>query len=173
MTKEEIDQYREKIDLQLKEKVTEIESNVAFIIVGSLGFFLTINEKFIVLVNSKVKWALFSSIILLIVSFIFYLINKHLTTKFDRKIITFLDDEMKPDNIESNTKLMIMWKKYDGILMCNLNIIYILLGLGIIFETFFFVKNIMENEHSKINIENLPQKTTNKIDTFKINNNVK
>ena len=143
MTKEEIDEYREKIDIQLKEKVTEIESNIALIIIGSLGFFLTINEKFIVLVNSKVQWSLFLSVIFLITSFLLYLINKHLTTKFDRSIISFLDDNMKPDDIDSNTKLMKMWKKYDGILVCNLNIIYILLALGVIFETFFFMKNIM------------------------------
>ncbi len=143
MTKEEIDEYREKIDIQLKEKVTEIESNIALIIIGSLGFFLTINEKFIVLINSKVQWSLFLSVIFLITSFLLYLINKHLTTKFDRRIISFLDDNMKPDDIDSNTKLMKMWKKYDGILVCNLNIIYILLALGVIFETFFFMKNIM------------------------------
>jgi hypothetical protein len=143
MTKEEIDEYREKIDIQLKEKVTEIESNIALIIIGSLGFFLTINEKFIVLLNSKVQWSLFLSVLFLITSFLLYLINKHLTTKFDRSIISFLDDNMKPDDIDSNTKLMKMWKKYDGILVCNLNIIYILLALGVIFETFFFMKNIM------------------------------
>jgi len=143
MTKEEIDEYREKIDIQLKEKVTEIESNIALIIIGSLGFFLTINEKFIVLVHSKVQWSLFLSVIFLITSFLLYLINKHLTTKFDRSIISFLDDNMKPDDIDSNTKLMKMWKKYDGILVCNLNIIYILLALGVIFETFFFMKNII------------------------------
>ena len=143
MTKEEIDEYREKIDIQLKEKVTEIESNIALIIIGSLGFFLTINEKFIVLVNSKVQWSLYLSVIFLITSFLLYLINKHLTTKFDRSIISFLDDNMKPDDIESNTNLMKMWKKYDGILVCNLNIIYILVALGVIFETFFFMKNII------------------------------
>ena len=62
MNPKQIAEYREKIDLQLKEKSGEIESHISLIIVAALGFFLTINEKFIGLKDASLKYLLLLSI---------------------------------------------------------------------------------------------------------------
>ena len=72
MTEEQIKLYREQIDSQIKEKENDIESNMFLLIIGSLGFFLTINEKFIGLKDSSVKALMFISVFFLLVSFFFF-----------------------------------------------------------------------------------------------------
>lgn len=174
MLQEEIDSYRDKIDLQLKEKVTDIESNISLIIVGSLGFLLTINEKFIGLKDAELKWVLLVSISALIIAFVIFLFNKHLTTKYDRKIIDFLDDRMKADDPESDKELLRMWTNYDSSLSLNRKIIYLLVGVGLLLEIVFFIFNVMnapvkkEEEPQKIRVEIVLKDTitkTIKIDT--------
>ncbi|OHC85443.1 MAG: hypothetical protein A2546_03950 [Sphingobacteriia bacterium RIFOXYD2_FULL_35_12] len=155
MKQSEIDKYRELIDLQLKEKVTEIESNVSIIIIGSLGFFLTINEKFVGIRDASQKWALVLSVLLLLASFFIYLISKYLTTKYDRELIDFLDDEMKEDDKDSNTKLLEMWSKFDTSLSKNRKAIFWTLAIGILLEIFFFMFNLLNTEPKKNNNENL------------------
>jgi len=172
MKQPEIDKYRELIDLQLKEKVTEIESNISIIIVGSLGFFLTINEKFVGIKDALQKWALIISVLLLLTSFFIYLYSKYLTTKYDRKIIDFLDDEMKEDDKESNTKLLKMWTQFDTTLSKNRKVIFWTLAFGILFEIFFFMFNLLYAESKKkddkiLNIEVTIKDSVNKKIVFK------
>ena len=178
MLQTEIDNYRDKIDLQLKEKVTDIESNISLIIVGSLGFLLTINEKFIGLKDADLKWVLLLSITFLLISFAVFLFNKHLTTKYDREIIDYLDDKMKPNDTSSDEELLKMWSKYDKKLTGNRNAIYWLVGLGILFEIFFFIFNVMkvstkkDDDTQKIKIEIITKDTltkTIKVTTDSIN----
>lgn len=165
MEKTEIDNYRDKIDLQLKEKVTDIESNISLIIVGSLGFLLTVNEKFIGLKEADLKWLLLLSVASLLFAFAIFLFNKHLTTKYDRKIIDFLDDAMKPDNDDCDQELLKMWTKYDTKLSRNRNVIYWLVGIGILLEIFFFLFNVLnepvkkQDELQKIRIEIITKDT--------------
>ena len=172
MKQAEIDKYREQIDLQLKEKVTEIESNVSLIIIGSLGFFLTINEKFIGIKDASQLWALIASVILLLGSFSLYLISKFLTTKYDREIIDYLDDKMKEDNKETNTELINMWEKFDTFLTKIRKLIFWTLGLGVFFEIFFFMFNLLttvtkKNDVESIKIEIVVKDSSNKIVTIK------
>ena len=168
MTQPDIDSYRDKIDLQLKEKVTDIESNISIIIVGSLGFLLTINEKFIGLNEAKLTGILLLSITLLLIAFGFFLFNKHLTTKYDREIIDFLDDKMKPNDESSDTKLLSMWTKYDTKLTNNRNVIYWLVGIGLFLEILFFIFNVLtapqkkEDETQKIKMEIIIKDSTSK-----------
>ncbi len=155
MKQNEIDKYRELIDLQLKEKVTEIESNASLIIIGSLGFFLTINEKFVGIKDSSQKWALIASVLLLLASFLIYLYSKYLTTKYDRELINFLDDKMKEDNKDSNTELLNMWATFDTTLSRNRKAMFRTLGLGVCLEIFFFMFNLLFIEPRKSDTENL------------------
>lgn len=152
MTKEEIESFREKLDIHLKEKTTEIESNIALIIIGSLGFFLTINEKFIGLKESSLKWILLISIIALLISFFVFLYNKHIATKFDREIIDFLDDVMLPNDPKSNKRLLNMWSSMDKKLQKNRDVIYVSLAIGIILQMLFFIYNVL-NLPSKRNTD--------------------
>ena len=52
-------------------------------------------------------------------SFFIYLYSKHLTTKYDRELIDFLDNKMKADNKDSNTELLNMWSTFDTSLSNN------------------------------------------------------
>lgn len=183
MNQNEIDDYRDKIDLQLKEKVGEVESNMSLIIVGSLGFLLTINEKFIGLKEAELKLVLILSISLLLLAFAMFLLNKHLTTKYDRKIINFLDDKMKANDVESDRELLNMWKVYDSKLSTNRSVIYWLVGIGLLLEIFFFIFNVLrgpekkEVENQKIKIEIITRDTLSKTikisaDTIKLIENI-
>lgn len=168
MTQEEINKHRDEISLQLKEKVSEIESNISLIIIGALGFFLTVNEKFIGLKDASLLWLCFLSVALLLVSFFIYLYNKHLTTKFDREIIDFIDDKMKPDNKEANTTLYNMWQKGDTTLERNKTVIYWTLSLGILFQVIFFIYNVLYIKKNKSQpdsqkLEIIIKDSTNKI----------
>lgn len=145
MKEEEIEKYRDKIDQQLKEKTSEIESNIAYIIVGALGFFLTINEKFIGLRSASFKFLLFLSIILLLVAFFLFLLNKHLTTVYDRKLIDILD-KIKPEDEKDDKELLHNWEKFDKVISGTRKAIYLTLFLGIVFEIVFFMTNTIQNK---------------------------
>ena len=41
MEKEKFNSYRESIDIHMKETFKEIDTNISYIIIGSLGFFIT------------------------------------------------------------------------------------------------------------------------------------
>jgi hypothetical protein len=142
MTQAEIDTYREKIDQQLKEKVSEIESNISIIIIGALGFFLTINEKFIGLKEAKLGWSLLISVGLLLTSFFLFLFGKHLTTKYDRSLIDFLDN-MEENKEYQDQNLLKTWEAYDKRLSKNRDYIYVTLAIAILFQLVFFFYNLM------------------------------
>lgn len=153
MTQGEKDEYRKAVAEQLKEKVSEIDTNISYVIIGSLGFFLTINEKFIGFKEASCIWLAYLSIIFLLSSFFLFLYNKHLTTKYDREIIDFVDG-MNINNREDDVKLLEMWKKSDSSVTSFRNINYFLVSIGITFEIIFFMINV-ENHNKKGTESNL------------------
>lgn len=143
MEKSEINKYRRKVDTILKEKTTDIESTISLIIVGALGFILTINEKFIGIKDSKWKCILFASIISLILAFAIFLFTKDLTTSYCRKLIDFIDNFMKPDDSHSEKQLLKIWEDYVRKSDLNRSVTYILLLIGISLELIFFMYNVL------------------------------
>jgi len=144
MNPKQIAEYREKIDLQLKEKSGEIESHISLIIVAALGFFLTINEKFIGLKDASLKYLLLLSISSLFLSFGIFLLSKYLTTHYDRQLIDFLD-QMEPYNHLADQQLLGLWRSFDGKLSAIRSAIYCTLGIGILLELVFFWYNVESN----------------------------
>lgn len=142
MEKEQIKTYREKIDIQLKEKESEIENSITYISVGALGFFITINEKFFKIDKTTCSFLLYLSLSLLLFSFIVILIKKYKTTSYDRKIIDFLDKMPEKDK-EQDKKLLKLWKSSEYNLKLFKIISYSSLGLGITFQLIFFFLNIL------------------------------
>ncbi len=142
MTKEEINDYRKNIDDQIKEKVSEIETNISYITIACLGFILTINEKFFQLVESKLILFLILSILSFVICFMSFLFSKHLITKYNRELLDFIDTELEENSQTKDEKLIRIWEKADKCLTRNKNIMYIALVLGIIFEIIYFSYNI-------------------------------
>ncbi|MGD0583383.1 MAG: hypothetical protein ABR974_10605 [Bacteroidales bacterium] len=50
MTKEQLMEYRKLLEKDFTNKDLEIETSLSYISVGALGFFITINEKFLDLI---------------------------------------------------------------------------------------------------------------------------
>ncbi len=163
MTPEETKEYRSTIEGQLKDKETDIETTITYVTLGLLGLFLTINEKFIPLANSKFKIILLVSVIGFVLSFVFGLINKFKTTKFDREIIDLIDNSDLTQE-ENEDKLLKKWQKCDTVLQTNRRSIYFLLVFGLIAQLFYFFLNL--NEQKKENDSIKIEITVPKVDTF-------
>jgi hypothetical protein len=157
MTRDEINKYRDKLEQQHKEKSTEIDTKVSLIIIGSLGFFLTINEKFIGLKDATWKFFLITSVLLLLSSFVFYLILCHLTTTYDGDLIKFIDDDFQVETNQSDIELHEKWQQHASTLSKFRTSVYITLAAGIICQLVFFLHNVM-NAESKTKEEEKPIK---------------
>jgi len=153
MTEEDITYYRNSIETQLKDKEVEIDTSITYIIVGLLGLFLTINEKFIPLIDSKYKLLLGLSILNFLISFLLSLANKFLTTYYDRRILDFIDE--KDLRIDENEKLLLKkWKKYDSVLQRNKIFLYSCLFIAMIFQFIYLFINLnIPKEDNKIKLE--------------------
>lgn len=157
MTDEQIKEYRAEIASQLKEKETEIENNITNITVALLGFFLTINEKFIPLKSSHFKLLFLISVISFVASFFLGLRKKWKTSKIDRDIIEFIDNnDLKERNVE--IQLDTKWQDGEKSLNCFRNWIYSLLFIGLITQLVYLYLNlnskVEENNNLKIEIPN-------------------
>jgi hypothetical protein len=157
MTDEQIKEYRAEIASQLKEKETEIETNITNITVALLGFFLTINEKFIPLKSSHFKVLFLISVVSFVTSFFLGLRKKWKTSKIDRDIIDFIDNnDLKIRDIE--IQLDSKWKSGEKSLNNFRNWIYSLLFIGLITQLIYLYLNlnskVEENDNIKIEIPN-------------------
>jgi hypothetical protein len=166
MTREQIKDYRGQIDSQIKEKENDIESNMSLIIIGSLGFFLTINERFIGLNESSCKYLMFLSVSLLLSSLLFLLISKYYTVEYDKNILNFIDDNLVPNDDILDKCLLDMWTRFETNLKRFKRYTYWCLGLGILFQVIFFLYNVLNpkmasgKEVEKIRIEIITKDST-------------
>jgi hypothetical protein len=148
MTKEELDCFRDSLDVQLKETYKDIDVNISYIIIGALGFFLTMLDKFIDVKKATLIWLAFLSLCSLLVAFFKWLYNKHIITKLARQQLDFVDDKLSPnlDNIELEQELLKLWKDSDGKLREGRKLVYIFLGIGVFLQVAFFFYNILMNK---------------------------
>jgi hypothetical protein len=161
MENEKFNSYRENIDLQIKDTFKDIDTNISYIIIGSIGFFITMLDKFVDIHKACFIPLLFISFAALIISFVLFLFNKHMMAKDAAKILEYMDSEMAvdPTNNEHNQKLYELWKKSNNRLTKYRGWIYFFLGMGVILQVTFFTTNILfekknENEEpQKLRIE--------------------
>jgi hypothetical protein len=154
MKGQQIQEYREKIEKHLIDKVTEIDSTLSLIILGTLGFTISkLDKDFGEYLKSIWFWVSFCS---LVIAFLCLLLHKYLTQKFDEKIIDFLDN-MTVDNESDDVNLDNKWKNFKNVLDTIRNFTFFFVGLGIFSVVIFFLfmypikKN--EEEISKPNIQ--------------------
>lgn len=140
MTEIEIKDYRKILEQEFISKDLEIETSLSYISIGSLGFFITINQEFFKLQTACFKWILITSLIFIFISFILLLFRKAKTVKYDRNLMDFLDN-MNNDNIEDDLKLQRLWVSNHKKLSWILYSIYICLGTGIGLQILFLSQN--------------------------------
>lgn len=141
MTKEDLKDYRRILEKDYSNKDLEIETTLTYITIGALGFFLTINDKFLKLVTADYKFLLIISLSLLFAAFIMILVRKSKTIKYDYDLMTFLDG-MEPNSENQDQKLLSMWDKTHMNLTLIQTIIYLGLVLGIGLQVLFMILNI-------------------------------
>lgn len=148
MNEEQVISYRDKLEDQLKNKDNEIDKSLTYITVGLLGLILTLNEKFVPIKDSEYKWLLVLTISSLIFSFIFNLIKKILTTRADRKLILFLDEnDMSCEDKDKD--LHELWAVQDNYIRIITFLSYVLLILGLCFEVLYFYINVSNSSKNK------------------------
>lgn len=133
--------YRDKIETHLIDKEGEMDKTTTYITVGLLGFFMTINDKFVPLLDSNLKIWMYLSISSLIFSLILGLVYNYITVIFDGKIIRFIDDNDIENDTTKRSELDIKWEKYIKKQNCVKLFVYIFLGIGLIAEIVFTINN--------------------------------
>jgi hypothetical protein len=141
MTKEEIKDYRKLLEKDFTDKDLEIETSASYISIGALGFFITINEKFLKLEAANYKIILILSLVFLFLSFVLILYRKSRTSHNDLKLMEF-SDEMSHDSEEDDAKFLQMWQDSHKELSWIMIIIYYCLGIGIGLQVLFLLLNI-------------------------------
>lgn len=143
MTPDQISSYREQINKEIGEKAKDLDSNVFLVIAGALGFFLTINEKFIGLREAQLKPFLFLSLISLGISLSVFIYDKYFVTDCEKEILDFLDKKMRPHDPALQQQLLDMWEENERKLVRNKKWIFGSLICGIAAQMIFFLYNLM------------------------------
>lgn len=141
MTENELKDYRKILEKEYSTKDLEIETTLSYITIGALGFFLTINDKFLKLEDAKFTYLLIISLTCLFLSFILILIRKSRTIKHDFDMMTFIDT-MQPESESQDLKLLELWDKSHKELTLIRTLTYIGLSIGIGLQILYLVLNI-------------------------------
>ena len=140
MTLQEIKDYRKILEKEFIEKDNEIESQLSYITVVAIGFFITINEKFLKIQSANYKIVLILSLIFLFVTFVLILYRKSRTSYHDLKMMEFIDN-MSTNSNEQDQKLLSMWEMSHKQLRKIRLFIYTTLSIGIGLQILFIILN--------------------------------
>ena len=141
MTKTELKEYRKNLEKEYSDKDLEIESSLTYITIGALGFFLTINDTFIKVLEAKYKSLLVISLIFLFIAFVLLLIRKSKTINYDFEMMTFID-QMNPGNESQDNELLNLWDRGAKVLHLMMTLTYISLSVGIGLQVLFLLLNL-------------------------------
>jgi len=144
MEKNEIREYRKVLEKEFSDKDMEIETAIGYISVAALGFFITINDKFISIDTAKHKWILVASLIFLVASFILVLYRKFKANCDDLSLMDTIDC-MLENSREDEVKLYDQWQKSHKILRKILFAIFMSLSIGLVLQVIFFVLNLSKH----------------------------
>jgi hypothetical protein len=101
------DKYREELSSQLKDLEGEIDKTVTTLIAAMLGFFLTINEKFIPYSESSLKLLMFLSVGFFFLAFSLSFYNKYVSARAIHDLIRTIDNSTDDNTLNKN-----IWKVY-------------------------------------------------------------
>jgi hypothetical protein len=141
MKETEIKEYRKILEKEFVDKDLEIETSLSYISVGALGFFITINEKFLKIQTANYKVILILSLFFLFLSFVLILYRKSRTSHYDLKLMQFIDN-MKPDSENEDAQLLNLWDDSHQKLSFIRVLIYFSLIIGIGLQVLFLIFNI-------------------------------
>jgi hypothetical protein len=141
MTKDEIKEYRKTLGKAFSDRDQEIETTLSYITIGALGFFLTINEKFLKLQEANYKIMIIISLVFLFLAFVLMLRRKSRIIHHSMKMMKFAD-HMKPDTTEDDVNLFKLWQNSHKELLAIRKVVYLSLVLGIGLQILFFFMNI-------------------------------
>ncbi|MFC2104780.1 hypothetical protein ACFLS4_05465 [Bacteroidota bacterium] len=141
MTEKELKDYRKILEKEYSDKDLEIETSLSYISIVALGFFITINDKFLKIQDAKFKPLLIVSLSFLFLSFVLILIRKSRTIRYDFNMMTFID-KMKPNSESQDQNLLNLWDTSHKELTLIRTLTYISLSVGIGLQILFLVLNI-------------------------------
>lgn len=141
MTKDDLKDYRKILEKEYSEKDLEVETSLSYITIGALGFFITINDKFLKIQEANFTIILILSLTLIFVSFVLILIRKSKTIRYDFDMMTFID-KMEPDSESQDKELLNLWDKSHKTLTSLRTYTYISLSTGIGLQIIFLLLNI-------------------------------
>ena len=141
MTDIEIKDYRKILEKEYIDKDLEIETTLSYISIGALGFFLTINEKFLKIQTANNKCVLVLSLISLFIAFTLILYRKYRTSHHDLKLMKHIDN-MEHNSEESDKQLLKLWEISHRELSNIRIFVYISLTIGIGLQVLFLLLNL-------------------------------
>jgi hypothetical protein len=140
MTPQELKDYRKILEKEYSDKDLEIETSLSYITIGALGFFLTINDKFLKLQDAKFTFLLIISLVSLFLSFVLILFRKSRTIKHDVDMMKFVD-RMATNSPSQDKELTGLWNKCNKELTFIRTLIYIGLASGIGLQILYLLLN--------------------------------
>ncbi|NLE04136.1 MAG: hypothetical protein GX638_04940 [Crenarchaeota archaeon] len=141
MSDEEINEYRKILEKEFTKKDLEIDNQLTYISIGSMGFFITIQEKFLKVTDQHCKIIFILSLVFLFITFILIIIRNARTRYHDLSMMSYID-EMDNNNIEHDQTLYDIWEKCHKELGCFRVITYITLGIGIGLQLLYIIFNL-------------------------------
>jgi len=164
---ERIDKYREDLEGDIIDTTKDYNTIVTYLAAGSLGLFLTINEKFFHLIESRFFWIFVASVTLLFTTLILYLINVAYDTTVQRTLRNKTNEKIKRGDYDTDD-LDSYWKKVDTFSKRMMYFRMCTVIAGIAAEIIFIIVNmdagkIEENKKPEIKIEMPSVKDSTKI----------
>jgi hypothetical protein len=141
MKEQEIKDYRKVLEAEYTAKDSEIETTLSYITIGALGFFITINDKFLRIQDSKHIFLLIVSLILMFGAFVLILIRKSKTIRNVFDLMTQID-RIEANNEAQDKELYEIWENGHKTLTKLRKSTFICLSLGIGLQILFLLLNI-------------------------------
>jgi len=151
MNKDDIKKYREDCGSDARDIHKELDDRVSFIIIAAIGFFVTKSDSFYPKGNGLMIALYCCTLLCLFLSFVIFLLNKHLAIKEINDHLEFIDTKMKPDTPELAQKLITDWEAARNRREKFQRRVYVLLIVGFITGiTFFMISTLSRKDSEKI-----------------------
>jgi hypothetical protein len=142
MKKSEIDEYRRSIESDYSSNDKEIETSTSYISTALIGFFITANEKKLLVGESECKGLFVIGILLLIISIGAILTRKYYNKKNSLELLDQISKMKKEDETEKEKQLYRIWEKGYKRSQCFLFIAFSSLISGIIISVLYNLINL-------------------------------
>lgn len=151
MKKEDINKYRADCSSDARNVHKDLDDRVSFIIIAAIGFFVAKSESFYHSGNLIMVVLYCATLLCLFISFVIFLLNKHIAIKEINNHLEFIDTQMQPDSPDLDKKLITDWDEARKRRERYQKRVYILLVIGFITGiTFFMITTLSKHESEKL-----------------------